>query len=115
MKSGGDLTPTKREIAAFEAGIKLGALYHQFVGSPVGMRTASSLERAMEESISLQPYVRRVEVRINRDMLKENIFGYGELEGRMIWAQVEIEYEGEVISARLEYDQESCYPLMRLR
>jgi len=33
----------------------------------------------------------------------------------MIWAQVEIEYEGEVISARLEYDQESCYPLMRLR
>jgi len=78
------------------------------------MRTASSLERAMEESISLQPYVRRVDVKINRDMLSENIFGYGELEGRMIWARVEIEYEGEVVSARLEYDRERCYPLMSL-
>ncbi|HPE51488.1 MAG TPA: dihydroneopterin aldolase family protein, partial [Methanothrix soehngenii] len=74
----------------------MGALYHQFVGSPVGMRTASSLEKAIEESISLQPYVRRVEVRIDRDMLSENVFGYGELEGRMIWALVEIEYEGKV-------------------
>jgi len=78
------------------------------------MGTASSLERAMEESISLQPYVRRVVVRINRDMLKENTFGYSELEGRMIWAQVEIEYEGERISARLEYDRERCYPFMSL-
>ncbi len=79
------------------------------------MRTASSLEKAIEESISLQPYVRRVEVRINRDMLSENVFGYGELEGRMIWALVEIEYEGEVISARLEYDRERSYPLMSLK
>ena len=45
--------PTNREIAAFEAGIKLGALYHQFVGSPVSPKTADSLERAIEESISL--------------------------------------------------------------
>ena len=59
-KSGGDFTPTKKEIAAFEAGIKLGALYHQFVGSPVSAKTASSLEKAMQESISLQPYVREV-------------------------------------------------------
>lgn len=79
------------------------------------MRTASSLERAIEESISLQPFVRRVVVRINRDMLKENIFGYGELEGRMIFAQVEIEYEGEVVSAQLEYDREKSYPLMSLK
>jgi hypothetical protein len=79
------------------------------------MRTASSLEKAIEESISLQPYVRRVEVRIDRDMLSENVFGYGELEGRMIWALVEIEYEGEVISARLEYDRERSYPLMSLK
>ncbi|GAB6266153.1 MAG: hypothetical protein STSR0001_16000 [Methanothrix sp.] len=85
------------------------------MGSPVGMRTASSLEKAIEESISLQPYVRRVEVRIDRDMLSENVFGYGELEGRMIWALVEIEYEGEVISARLEYDRERSYPLMSLK
>jgi len=106
--------PTNREIAAFEAGIKLGALYHQFVGSPVSPKTADSLERAIRESISLQPYVRSVEVRINRRMLSENAFGYGELEGRMIYAEVEIDYQGETVRARLEYDPDKNYPLMKL-
>ena len=105
---------TKREIAAFEAGIKLGALYHQFVGSPVSIRTAESLERAMQESISLQPYVREVRVHIDRDMLAENVFGYGELGGRMITAQVAVDYQGEMVTARLEYDREKDYPLMSL-
>lgn len=76
--------------------------------------SAPSLERAMQESISLQPYVRRVSVSINREMLKRNVFGYGELEGRMITAEVEIEYEGETVCARLEYDSKKDYPLMRL-
>ena len=106
--------PTNREIAAFEAGIKLGALYHQFVGSPVSPKTADSLERAIEESISLQPYVRSVDVRIDRQMLLENAFGYGELEGRMIFAEVEIDYRGETVRARLEYDPDKNYPMMKL-
>ena len=106
--------PTDGEIAAFEAGIKLGALYHQFVGSPVGARTAASLEKAIEESISLQPYVRRVRVEIDQKMLKENVFGYGELEGRMIRADIEIDYEGATARARLEYDPQTKYPMMRL-
>lgn len=105
---------TKREIAAFEAGIKLGALYHQFVGAPVSLKTAESLEKAMQESISLQPYVREVRVQIDRDMLAENVFGYGELEGRMITARVVIDYQGETVTARLQYDREKDYPLMSL-
>lgn len=68
----------------------------------------------MEESISLQPYVKEVRVRINRQMLLENFFGYGELEGRMIIAKVQIDYEGEVVNAKLEYDAEKKYPLMSL-
>ena len=68
----------------------------------------------MQQSISLQPYVRAVKVTINREMLKENVFGYGELEGRMIIAQVQIDYEGEIVSAKLEYDAEKKYPLMSL-
>ncbi len=104
----------KREIAAFEAGIKLGALYHQFVGAPVSLRTAESLERAMQESISLQPYVTDVIVRIDREMMRDNFFGYWELQGRMIFAEVEIDYQGEVVRARLEYDRDKDYPLMKL-
>ena len=106
--------PTKNEIAAFEAGIKLGALYHQFVGAPVSFRTARSLELAMEESISNQPYVKSVHVNIDREMLEENIFGYGELEGRMIKAEIEMDYEGALARARLEFEPESDYPMMRL-
>jgi hypothetical protein len=68
----------------------------------------------MQASISLQPYVKEVRVRINRQMLKENFFGYGELEGRMIIAKVQIDYEGEVVNAKLEYDAEKKYPLMSL-
>jgi len=84
------------------------------VGVPVSVRTAEGLEKAMQESISLQPYVKEVRVRIDRKMLKENIFGYGELEGRMITAEVKIDYEGEIISARLQFDAEKNYPLMSL-
>ncbi|MCX6678698.1 MAG: dihydroneopterin aldolase family protein [Methanothrix sp.] len=92
----------------------MGALYHQFVGAPVSLGTAAGLEKAMQESISLQPYVKEVRVSINRQMLKENVFGYGELEGRMIIAEVQIDYEGEVVIARLEFDAEKNYPLMSL-
>jgi hypothetical protein len=84
------------------------------VGAPVSLKTAASLEEAMEESISLQPYVKKVSVQIDRKMLSRNFFGYGELEGRMIIAQVQIDFEGEIVSAKLEYDAEKKYPLMRL-
>jgi dihydroneopterin aldolase len=84
------------------------------VGAPVSLKTAAGLEEAMEECISLQPYVKEVSVSINRQMLKENVFGYGELEGRMIIAEVRIDYEGEVVIARLQFDAENNYPLMSL-
>jgi hypothetical protein len=32
----------------------------------------------------------------------------------MIMAEVEINYQGEVVKARLEYDREKEYPLMKL-
>ena len=80
----------------------------------MSLKTAASLEEAMQESISLQPYVKKVSVSINRQMLKDNFFGYGELEGRMIIAEVQIDYEGEVVIARLVFDAEKNYPLMSL-
>lgn len=80
----------------------------------MSLKTAAGLEEAMQESISLQPYVKKVSVSINRQMLKDNFFGYGELEGRMIIAEVQIDYEGEVVVARLVFDAEKNYPLMSL-
>ncbi len=84
------------------------------MGTPVNVETASILERAMQKSISLQPYVKEAEVSINRQMLKENDFGYAELGGKMITAELEINFEGELVRARLEYDKRLDYPLMKL-
>jgi len=47
-------------------------------------------------------------------MLRENFFGYGELAGKMIRALVEIDYDGEAVRAKLEYDPKLDYPLMSL-
>jgi hypothetical protein len=47
-------------------------------------------------------------------MLAKNFFGYGELAGKMIKAQVEIDYEGAKVRAKLEYDPKTDYPMMRL-
>lgn len=84
------------------------------MGVPVSAGTARTLELAMEKSISLQPYVRSIEVSINRKMLEENTFGYCELDGKMITAEVEIGYQNETVRARIEYDQQLDYPLMKL-
>ena len=39
---------TTRERAIFEGAISMGALFHQFVGTPVNKDTKESLEKAME-------------------------------------------------------------------
>ena len=55
---------TKRERAIFEGGISMGALFHQFIGTPVNEHSKAGLEKAMEESLNLQPAIDNVEVKI---------------------------------------------------
>ena len=38
---------SNRERAIFEGGISMGALYHQFVGTPVNIESCNSLEKAI--------------------------------------------------------------------
>ena len=105
---------TDRDTALFEAGIKLGALYHQFVGSPVNLSTASGLEEAIRDSISLQPYVQSITVAIDREMIRERIndFGYCELDGRMLDVKAVIRYGTAVAHVGMRYDAERDYPMM---
>ena len=108
---------TTREQAAFEAGIKLGALYHQFVGAPVNMDTVESLETAIQKSISVQPFVDNISVSIDRRIIQENLndtFGYCELQGRMLLVRLNVIYEDARIAAKLEYDEKLGYPLMSI-
>ncbi|MBC2745948.1 MAG: hypothetical protein HF975_02870 [ANME-2 cluster archaeon] len=108
---------TERDNALFEAGIKLGALYHQFTGAPVNISTVDSLEQAIKESISVQPYVEKISVTIDRDMVTSRTgekFKYCELEGRMLEVEARITFSGTTAIVGLKYDQSLDYPLMRI-
>ncbi|MGB9928982.1 MAG: dihydroneopterin aldolase family protein [Methanosarcina sp.] len=108
---------TDRDNALFEAGIKLGALYHQFTGSPVNLKTVSSLEQAIQESISVQPYVENISVKIDREMLKNKLnseFGYFELQGMMLKVKITVKYGFSRVIVGMEYDPELNYPLMKV-
>jgi hypothetical protein len=108
---------TDRDNALFESGIKLGALYHQFTGSPVNLKTVSSLEQAIQESISVQPFVESISVKIDRDLLKSKLnseFGYTELQGPMLEVKITVKYGSSRVKVAMEFDSELNYPLMKI-
>jgi hypothetical protein len=107
---------TDRDNALFEAGIKLGALYHQFIGTPVSPATAESLETAIKECVSLQPFVSSVTAEIDCDKVREraNEFKYCELRGEMLDVTVVVRYETVEARVRVKYDEALDYPLMRI-
>ncbi len=106
---------TPRDKAVFEAGIKLGALYHQFVGAPVNLDTAESLEIAIAKSISVQPFVKSISVHIDREMVKESLssYGYTELKGPMLIVDAVIAYKNYEISVGMSFKDQ--YPLMYIK
>ena len=104
--------PTDRERAAFEAGIKLGALYHQWVGAPVSRETAESLERAIEGSVALQPAVQQVKVTLDRGLMSPNVFGYSEVAGLMFDVELVTRVGKARCTATLSRSED--YPLMTL-
>ncbi|AGN00978.1 hypothetical protein L593_05145 [Salinarchaeum sp. Harcht-Bsk1] len=72
--------PTDAERAAFEAGIKFGALYHQFAGTPVSPESAESLATAMAESIENQPFCENVEVQPLEERIERAVAGLNPLD-----------------------------------
>jgi len=98
------------ERACFETGIKLGALYHQFIGTPVSEESAGSLEEAIEGAIGSQRYVSEVDVSI--EGIEHNRYGYDELAGTMLDVNLVVEYEDVVVEASMV--EEDGYPSMRI-
>ncbi len=99
--------------AAFEVGIKLGALFHQFIGVPVSKKNAEILEKAIESCVMLQPYVVKVEVKIDTSKIKSEV-GYESLSPEMLYARVEVEVNGKRAIGVLEWDEKLKYPMMKL-
>ena len=105
---------TTRERAIFEGAISMGALFHQFVGTPVNKDTKTSLEKAMEESLSLQPAIEKVEVKIRFYKLEESMteFDYTSLTGDMLDVKIHTKVEDVSAIIRIEFIEELNYPLM---
>ena len=105
---------TPRERACYEAGIKMGTIYHQFVGTPVSLSNVSDLEKSIAEAIKVQPYVENAVVKIDRSgFVKDgDRYSYMSLTGEMIDAVVTICLDGVRVVSEMRYDAEMGYPLM---
>lgn len=105
---------SNRERAIFEGAISMGALFHQFVGTPFNRKTAPSLERAMEESFTLQPCIDKVEVSIDLDRLDKAMteFEYTSLSGDMLDVKIYSKVDDVLAVIRIEFIEELNYPLM---
>ncbi len=97
-----------RERAIFEGAITMGALFHQFVGTPV------SLEKSIKKTMELQPCIKTVEVKIDRETLEEvkNEYDYISLTGEMLDVKVLSHYDDKNAVIRLKFIEELNYPLM---
>ncbi len=105
---------SKRERAIFEGAITMGALFHQFIGTPVSSETVDGIENAIKEAMELQPCINEVKIIINREMLEQikNDFQYVSLSGDMLDIKVFAEYKGHMAIIRMKFIEELQYPLI---
>lgn len=105
---------SKRERAIFEGAITMGALFHQFIGTPVSLKTVDGIEKAIKEAMQLQPCINEVKIMINREMLEhlKSEYQYVSLSGDMLDIKVFSEYEGNLAVIRMKFIEELQYPLM---
>ncbi len=106
-----------RETLLFEAGVKLGGVFHQYLGIPVSNRTAGSLARAIEEAVGLQPFVRRVTVAISPEKggpLGRGKYAYRYLVPQMLDVTVELVDGTTRVVANLQHRADLRYPLMKV-
>ena len=104
-----------REALLFEAGIKLGGVFHQYLGIPVSRRTAPALARAIAAAVELQPFVRSARVRIDPSSggpVGRGRFGYRYLTPEMLDVTVELADGTTLVEARLRHRPDLRYPLM---
>jgi dihydroneopterin aldolase len=107
---------TDRDRAAFEAGIKLGSILHQYVGTPLTSASAGSLERAIEAATRVQPLVERVRVRIDRARLRvRGPYQYGVLTEDALNVEVTVRVGAARAVGALRYVPDFDYPLMYLK
>ncbi|MHA1144088.1 MAG: dihydroneopterin aldolase family protein [Candidatus Helarchaeota archaeon] len=105
-----------RDRAIFECGITLGAIYHQFQGTPLtnDETTIHKLEEAIEATMSKQPWIENVKISIIPTDLKngKKVYDYSELGRANFKADVIAAYGTVKVSGKIRYIEELDFPLM---
>lgn len=102
-----------RERAAFEAGIALGMVLHQFRGIPIKFEEEVGLiKRLIEYAVLSQPFKTHAEVNISVDIpSNSNPYSYITLKSRDIDVKIVVEYGRATVVARARYIPELDYTL----
>lgn len=105
---------TDSERAVFEAGIKLGGLYHQFIGATVSPENVAHLEKTIEEGTRYQPFVESITAHIDRSELraKADPYDYQTITGKMLQIRIVTRYGNARAVCELRYLPHLKYPLM---
>lgn len=105
------------ERAVFEAGIKLGTVYHQFVGAPISKDNVDVLEKSIAEGAKVQPFVKDAEVKIDRSRLREKNteFDYLTLTGDMLDVKLTVKFRDVEVICEMRHIKEMDYPLMYVK
>lgn len=106
---------TAREALLFEAGVKLGGVFHQYLGMPVADETAEGLAHTIEHALRLQPFVTEATVTIDPSRgpdLGRGHFAYRYLSPEMLTVDVTLQDGPTTVVARLEHRADLSYPLM---
>lgn len=107
---------TDRDRAAFEAGVKLGSILHQYIGAPLTPSSAGALEDAIAAATRVQPLVEDVRVRIDRKRIRvRGPYRYGVLTEDLLDVDVTVHVGAARAVGALRYMPELDYPLMYLK
>lgn len=106
---------TDSERAAFEAGIALGMVMHQFRGIPIKYADeVEHLERVIEYAIKSQPFKSdaKVNIKLNMNSLDmSNPYSYFTLDNKHLEVEVTVKYGKAFVKAKIRYIDELGYTL----
>ena len=108
---------TDSERAVFEAGIKLGGIYHQFIGATVTPENVAHLEKVIEEGARYQPFVESIEAHVDRTELrgKSDPYDYQTITGKMLSVRIVTHYGTARAVCELKWLPDLHYPLMYVK
>ncbi len=116
-----DRSLSRRERACFEAGIKLGAIFHSILSFPVinDKDALSHVENGFRSSFMVQPYVTDLHIKIKMPdgdkFVKAHEFDYTIIKDYMIDVELILDFKGVRVKAVIKWQQDLDYPLMSIR